>query len=111
MPVLRDFTKNTETSNLTKVRRVSFNDAVETVPSAKLVLTKSVEGILNDMEIVTLVSGHRSRMKACMQAQSALSGEKLEFPLSEVSMAKPDQSSDSNRRSVDEDGRDVRLEI
>ncbi|XP_022714949.1 uncharacterized protein LOC111274515 [Durio zibethinus] len=108
VPVLKDFTETTEMPNLTKVRRVSFNDSVETVPSAKIVLTKSVEGVPDNKEIVTLVTGHRSRMKAGLQVQSALAGEKHEFPSSEISLAKPDQSSDSNRRSVDEDDIDAR---
>ncbi|XVF09672.1 hypothetical protein REPUB_Repub07fG0115100 [Reevesia pubescens] len=91
----KDFTETTEMQNLTKVRRVSFNDSVETVPKAKLVKTKSVERVFDHKEMVTWVSGHRSRMKAGLQSQS------------EVSLAKPDQSSDSNKRSVDEDGRDA----
>ncbi|XP_022737287.1 uncharacterized protein LOC111290211 [Durio zibethinus] len=49
----------------------------------------------------------QSRVKAGLQSQSALAGEKHEFPSSEVSLAKPDQSSDSNRRSIDEDDRDA----
>ncbi|XWS37692.1 hypothetical protein CRYUN_Cryun19dG0066800 [Craigia yunnanensis] len=105
VPVLWDFTETTETPNLTKV---TFNDAVETVPPAMLLLTKSVEGVLNDKEILTLVSGQRSRMKAGLQSQSALAGKKHEFPSSEISLAKPDQSSDSIRRSVDRDGRDAK---
>ncbi|XVF50663.1 hypothetical protein PTKIN_Ptkin04bG0120000 [Pterospermum kingtungense] len=60
LPELMDFTETKETPNLTKVRRVSFNDAVETVAQIKN------EGVLD----VALVTGNRSRMKGGLQAQS-----------------------------------------
>lgn len=81
LPVLMDFTETKETPNLGKVRRVSFNDAVETVQPTKIALSKS-DGVADDKETAALVSGNRSRMKSALQAQSALAGEKHEFPSS-----------------------------
>ncbi|OMO96076.1 putative actin binding protein [Corchorus capsularis] len=104
-PVQPDFSETVEVPNLTKVRRVSFNDAVETVPPANQVLIKFAEGVFDDKDIVTLVTGNnRSGTKAGLPSQSPLAGEKHEFSSSEVFLGKPIQSSDSNRRSHDKDG-------
>ncbi|OMO83086.1 putative actin binding protein [Corchorus olitorius] len=101
-PVQPDFS---ETVEIPKVRRVSFNDAVETVPPANQVLIKFVEGVFDDKDIVTLVTGNnRSGTKSGLQPQSTLAGEKQQVSSSEVFLAKPIQSSDSNRRSHDKDG-------
>ncbi|XVE58703.1 hypothetical protein DITRI_Ditri04bG0190200 [Diplodiscus trichospermus] len=62
--VLKDFTENIDTPIITKARRVSFNDAVETVDFAGL---------------------------------------KHEFPSTEVSLGKPDQSTDSSIRYYEDD--------
>ncbi|KAK5817570.1 hypothetical protein PVK06_022496 [Gossypium arboreum] len=105
----KEFTETMEMPNLTKVRRVSFNADVEAVSSVKIVLAKSVEGLLDEKGIVSLVPEDRlSVKKGVVESQSALAGEKQEFPLSEASLVEPDQSSGSNRRSIDENERDAR---
>ncbi|TYH08816.1 hypothetical protein ES288_A07G046900v1 [Gossypium darwinii] len=92
----KEFTETMEMPNLTKVRRVSFNADVEAVSSVKIVLAKSIP------------EDRLSVKKGVVESQSALAGEKQEFPLSEASLVEPDQSSGSNRRSIDENERDAR---
>lgn len=64
---------------------------------------------MDEKGIVSLVPEDRSSVKkGVVESQSALAGEKHEFPLSEASLVEPDQSSGSNRRSIDENERDAR---
>ncbi|KAB1212678.1 Protein CHUP1, chloroplastic [Morella rubra] len=75
---VQEFTKSVKTPNFLRARRVSFNDSVESVESPYLSIQKSVQGVLDEKEMIPIRSDHTSTVDLSHICCTENVGEKLE---------------------------------